>query len=346
MAYGLDYILGVHYKSTILKHHPQGMLLGIGAGWFRDKEGKFDPYITAQDVVQKACERSLAPKIRIPIIWDDGHSFYKSDLDIILAEAREYEQIAKNNKQIKIELAPLLEHSLANPDWYLDRVKEVAPSCTLVNSVYRGSLSTKYINEVHGLTPPPKGKFIYSYDGTHCVDTNVEFFRRRYGRAIDFYWWIAQLNQKYKASDSTPRSERVVIPSREQLESLKYLNVPRSKRAYMPDGYLWKSHGDQHSPIATGREGKPVMLIPQDADKVELISTEKTGSKVLDVMYSTGFFSGDGREIWRSNYHGYDLMEKALKIQKAKIVRVRIDGKVVGRVDAGFRQNEYKNHAG
>jgi hypothetical protein len=131
------------------------------------------------------------------------------------------------------------------------------------------------------------------------------------------------------------------VPTVEQIESLSFLSTDKGK-AELPAGWLWKSHADQHGePGPQPRESKPVLVCPVGGAKIELVSSVASGGKVLGKLVASGKFT-DGRSLYRLSEYGYKVMLKAWKIQKPKVLRLRVNGKIVGKVNAGFRQNEYR----
>lgn len=333
MRFGMDYLLGAYYGAEILKTHPAGWAAGFFAGYYRNRSGKIEDAEKAMPIIKKLLQTGRCPQLRVHILWDDAHSFSDADIPLVRKVAKEYEALAQEFPSVKIEISPFCEHSLKNPDKYLDIVKEEAPSCTPVNSVWQGAESAKYKNEVHGYHhAPKKGAYNYSFDGTSCVDADVEKLKKAHSRSDCFYFWIPQMNRKLKDTDPTPRPERKVKPTVQQLESVIYLSNPRG-RCKLPKNTLWKSHGDQHSYPPAPRESKPVLLLPGKASKVELVLRGLLGrGKVVGVLKPSGTFS-DGRQIWRLDEFGYQLMQKV----KNKNLRLRVDGKNVGLINAAFR---------
>lgn len=340
MRWGIDYLLGACYPDVIYKTHPKGWAAGFFAGWYRKRDGKVESLEKALPVVKKMIEKGLCSHFRIQLFWDDGHNFKDSDMQIVIPIAREYDALAATNPKIKIELSPFTEHNLASPDKYLNALALEAPHCTIVNNPYKGGRSKKYKNEVHGKDKKPSGKYNFSFDGYTAVDANVTKLKKRHSKSDVFFLWMWQLNRRLDEHDTTPRANRTVVPSKEQLESLAFLANTRGK-VKLPAKYIWKSHAEQESKTTPkGREQKPVFLSKKKYNKVELILGKRKKNKVIATLpYSS---TSDGRFLYRLAGWGYQLTQEILANQKMPVVRVKVDGKVIGKVNPAFRSGEYR----
>jgi hypothetical protein len=331
MIYGMDWLALARYGRIAKAEHPRGWAVGL----FGDPDLFGDPRPALIELLKVA----KAPICRVQLMWDDDHVYGDKDLAKLQRLAAWYEDIAKQFPLIKFELSPFCEHNVTNPDRYLRWVKNYAPSCEPVNSVYQGALSVKYKNEVHGTSKmPPKGRYNFSFDGNSCVDSDSSEMKKRHGKAEVFYWWTYQFNLRKNDNDPTPRPDREAVPTPELIDSVVYLKNKRG-RVSLPKDWLYKSHADQHAaPVPEPRAFKPVMICPLKVPSLELVADN---GQVVAVMPYYGPFA-DGRHRYYAPAMGYQLAEKAKRIQGSPLVRVVADGKVQGFINPAFRTGGFR----
>lgn len=318
--FGQDYLAGAKYQDVILKTHPEGWAAGFFAKTFGD----------ALPVVDKLLSTGRCPHVRIQLLWSDTHSFSDKDIPDIKKEAARYEKLRQKYPHVTFELSPFCEHNLSNPDKYLDIVKESAPSCTPVNTPWKGKLSIKYKNEVHGYAKKPNGKYNYSFDGTSCVDADVTKLKALHSSSDVFFFWDAPYNLKYEDTDKTPRPKRTYKPSRELLESIIYLSTDKGNTS-LPKNWLYKSHSET-KPTPDPRRDKPVFIIPIKAKEILL---KKPSGEVVEKLLYYGTFS-DGRYRYYAKNWGYKIA------RVCDLCDVVVNGKIYGRIDPGFRDGQFR----
>jgi hypothetical protein len=329
MIYGLDFLGLPKYADVAVREFPAGWALGAFANTFGD----------AFPVVREIVRSGRCPHVRMQLLWSDSHSFSLADMPLVISEAKRYNKLAGNNPKTKFELSVFCEHNIPNPDPWLDQVAAAAPNCRIVNTPYKGALSRKYKNEVHGSHPRPKGPYNYSYDGTSCVDADVMADKRQYRNSEVFFFWIPQFNQKKNATDPTPRPQRKVIPTSGQIDSVIYLHNHAGAGISLPSNFLWKSHADQHAePYPEPRASKPVLICPVKADRFELVADN---GQVVDVLPYYGPFA-DGRSRYYLGDFGYQVSEKALRIQGHPVLQLRSGRKIHGKVNPAFRAGNFR----
>ena len=329
MIWGLDFLALPRYADVAVREFPAGWALGAFANTFGD----------AFPVVREIVRSGRCPHVRMQLLWSDSHSFSMADLPLAISEAKRYNKLAGNNPKTKFELSVFCEHNIPNPDPWLDQVAAAAPNCRIVNTPYKGALSRKYKNEVHGSHPRPKGPYNYSYDGTSAVDADVMADKRQYRNSEVFFFWIPQFNQRKNATDPTPRPQRKVIPTSGQIDSVIYLHNNAGGGISLPTGFLWKSHADQHlEPFPEPRASKPVLICPVKADRFELVADN---GQVVDVLPYYGPFA-DGRFRYYLGDFGYQVSEKALRIQGHSVLQLRSGRKIHGKVNPAFRAGNFR----
>lgn len=285
--FGLDLLGAAEYGKVALDSLPQGWALGIFDNTFGD----------ATPVVIKALKRHC-PLVRVQMLWSDAHTFGDGDIPKIKQIAKKYEAIAKRFPNSKIQLSPFCEHNLQNPDKYLDIVKNNAPSCTPVNTIWLGAKSKKYKNEVHGELKAPKGAYNFSFDGTNCVDSDVEKFKSIHSNSEVFFFWHPRFNLKWSMGDTTPRHLRTAVPTKELIESVVYLHTKPGK-INVPEKWLIKSHAERHG--ADDLKGDKLLIIsPIKTSALKL----KYRQNLTETLPYYGPFEGGGYRYYSSKF-GY-----------------------------------------
>lgn len=329
MIYGLDYLGGAKYRSVVLDEHPMGWAAGFFAQTFGD----------AYPVIDALLATGRCPLVRIHLLWSDTHTFGDKDIPAIRGLSTKYNELARKYRNVKVEISPCCEHNLKESDKYLDIVKIHAPDCTPVNTPWNGALSKKYKNEVHGSKKDaPRGAYNYSYDGQSAVDADVSKHKKKYSSSEVFFWWVPQFNLRKNTNDKTPRPERKAVPTNQLVDSVIYLKNDKGKTE-LPDKFLWKSHADQHdAPVPEPRALKPVLICPVKAERFELVAAN--GQVILASSKAQPF--SDSRYRYYFNDFGYQIAEKAIRIQGNAVCKLRANGKIYGKVNAAFRENDYR----
>lgn len=321
MIYGID-LLGLAKYPTI--DLPPGFALGAFANTFGDS------LPAVERLVLKGCKH-----VRIHLLWSDSHTFGSADLRKMVSEARRVERLAAKYPDVTWEVSPFCEHNLAAPDPYLKRCAEVAPSCTIVNTPWRGALSRKYKNEVHGLhSAPNTGRYNYSFDGNSAVDSDVPKIAQVMAPADVFFLWIPQFNGRKTKSDSTPRPERKAWPSQELVNSVAFLATQRGSVRILQNT-LWKSHAEQSNVPPAPKELKPVLITPHDAPQAVIIAAKNRKEIARMPRYPDLYV--DGRTRYYAGQWGYRLAEKAIAVSGSPMCEVWINDVRIGRLNPAFR---------
>lgn len=328
--WGLDFLALAKYPDVALREFPKGFALGCFANTFGD----------ALPAVEKIVASGRCPLVRVQLLWSDTHFFSLADIPKAQEEARRYERLAVKYPKTRFYLSPFCEHNIPNPDSFLDLVAPNAPSCSIINSPFKGANSAKYKNEHHGIGPRPKGPYTYSYDGTSAVDDDVMARKRQHRRSEVFFFWVPQFNLRKKTKDPTPRADRKAVPTSDLIDSLIYLKGNAGVGIKLPPNYLWKSHADQHTaPVPEFRASKPVLICPLKAERFELVASN---GQVVGILPYSGPFA-DGRHRYYLGSFGYHVAEKAIRIQGSPVVQLRVNGKIVGNINPAFRAGNFRS---
>lgn len=313
MIFGLDLLAGAKYPKEVIKHLPSGWALGVFANTFGD----------AFSLVEKVAKGGKCPLIRVQLVWKDDHKFGTKELQLAIKEAKRYEKIRGHSQ---IELSPFCEHNLNNPDEWLSKVQAAAPSCRIVNTPWKGALSKRFKNEVHGDHKKPTGPYNYSYDGTNSVDSNVTKDKQAHSDSDVFFFWHPRFNLKWSMKDTTPRPQRKAFPSSDLIKSVAYLATDKGDTS-IPKNWLVKSHAEKHD--AQDQKGDKLLIIsPKKASEIIL----KRAGRVIDKLRLYGSFAGGGWRYYSQNW-GYKLGAN---------LDVWLGGKNYGVINGGFRDPSFR----
>lgn len=322
---GLDCLGLAKYSPTALSAFPKGYALGVFSRTFGDSMP------AAGKVVKSAGCKAL----RVQLMWSfNDHNYADSDIKPMLEEAKRWNKFATEHPNLKVYLSPFCEHKRSDSDKILHKVKEAAPKCEPVNSVYTGALSANYINEVHGDKSPPKGGkgYIYSFDGTDMLDSDVQAMKSRHRDAIMWFGWTANFNGMLEVpgpgEKAPPIEKRTAYPSSKLLASMKYVMENGKVGVNLPRNWLWKSHAEDKG-IGDLRANKPVLLSPVKAASAQLLR----GGKVVSNAPLYGSFPGG---FWRYYFPewGFEIAQKT----GGAPLDLSVGGKVYGKVNPAFRE--------
>lgn len=336
MNYLMDYLGGARFKKLILEQHP----MSYGAGFFSYVDGFGDSLPVVSALAAKGCLL-----FRIHLCWKDNHKFTRADLPFVAKEARRLKPIIARHPNVKWYVSPCCEHELSSDEWdaFADIVRRELSGVNyeLVNSPNhnKGFVSKTILNEYHGAESKPRGgRYSFSFDGTNIVDSDVESFKKNYSQAE--YWgvWNSQMNGRRNTEDKTPRPDRKFYPTAKQLDSWIHLTTNSKGATRIPKGWLVKSHSDQHTNPPSGKDQKPVWIIPQ---KVKEIVIKARNGQVVDTAKYFGTFTGGGHRYYCAQW-GYDAANKAKRIQGDALCDIFFEGKKVGVVNLAFRDGGYR----
>lgn len=332
-VYGVANLGAAKYPGVLLAGHP----IGFGNVTFTNTFG--DAYKAIDDLLG----RGDIPYQEYNLKWSDTHSFSPRDFPAIVAEAKRYSNLANKYPNVECYFSGATEHQLNVRDAQdlANRVLAVIPErCIYVNNPWEGKgaflkTTARIWNEVHGVNAqPPRigGPFIFNYDGSNCVDSNVTALKQRFRNAKKFVFWGPPNNGRLTSGDPTPRPQRKAWPTIDWFNSVAYLTNDRGNTK-IPDNFIYKSHADRHSTPPEFRAYKPVLITPVRAPQFNLV---KNGKVVLTSSASQPF--ADGRVRYYFPEFGYKTQERA-----GGELELRANGRVWGKISPAFRDGkEYR----
>lgn len=322
MIYGVDTLGAPKYGKAFLSI-PRKFAVRSFATTF----GNFEPF------ARKWCA-SGGLFLGVDLLWDDAHKYGDKNVRELRKLCKIYEAVKRQFPLVDLELSPFTEHNLSNPDKYLDIAQESAPNCTIVNNPWKGALSRKYKNEVHGSMKAPNGRYNYSGDGgldfkpdnAELVDCDITKLLQKHSNCERFYFWHSRNNGRYSMKDKTPRPNRSYWPTKEFLASEIYEFTDKGNIS-LPKGWSVKSHSEHHGKGEV-KGDKLLIICPHDADFIIL----KRGSKVIVKLKSYGPFDGGGFRYYAPDF-GYKYGAN---------LEVYIGSKKYGVCNGGFRTAPFR----
>jgi hypothetical protein len=326
--YGLDYLGGAKYADVIMREHPDGWAAGFFLSEFGD----------ARPVIKKLLATGRCPVVRIQILWTN-HTYDPARHDAkILAGIRECNKIKAAFPNVDVQVSPVCEHNIKGSQLrsLFSRCAQTAQGLTLVNNPWQGD-TLPGVNETHNAERAMSGRYNFSFDGVACVDSDTEKIKAIHSSAETFFFWDARFNGKWESNEKTPIAQRKGWPDSKLIDSIIYLKNAKGG-VKLPKGWLWKSHSENKG-TGDARAEKPVCIAPVKASRLELVAGS---GQVIGTLRYYGAYS-DGRFRYYSDEWGYQLADKAKRIQGHPIVSVRAGRKIYGTINPAFRENEWRN---
>ena len=211
---GIDYLGGAKYPSAMIAVHPQGYAAGI---FFRT-------FGNATQAIKGLCASGKASEIVVHLApFDRTHRYsLRRYLPQVYKDAAKLEAIAKACGA-KILISPFCEHNHSRKVMQpiFKRLREIAPSTELVNSILRGQIVAGVITEIHPedgkpLRSAPNGAYTVSLDG---YSGNGLKAYERYHTARHFRFWHHRLNGRRHFNDAIPIEQRRAYPGKQWLKS-------------------------------------------------------------------------------------------------------------------------------
>lgn len=336
--YGLDLLGAPMYRKLAVNARSEAM----GVFW--------DVFGDAEKVVRGWAQAGVE-NIRIQGQWaGKSHNYTDAHRKRALKIAKKVGALAREFPNTKFFYSPFCEHKKGAA-----YMRELLIDCraaagvdtlntNMVNSpILGGSWVDGWVNEIHPASKPggmPKGSYLFSCDGTSCVDTDIESLKSQYKDAYIFFMWTYQFNLRKSGKDdgSTPPRERKAKPTEKLIESVKYLCATPFGDGTLRPGDTYKTHSEQHTDTPTPKNNKPVLLTHVKAKRAIL---QVGGRKVVadytapEVDHTTK--KPTGRHLYRFDQWGYEI---AIKL--GGFATVRVGNEVVGHVDPGFRAGTFR----
>lgn len=284
MIFGGDYLGGKHFQSAMLKAHPKGWAGGIFLRTFGE----------ATSTVRKmAASKKFSDLVVHLAPFDYSHKYPIAKFEKqVLKDAEMLESLARANPHTTILISPFCEsnHKAESIFPLFKKLKQIAPSCALVHSIWQGEPVLGVITELHitsskKLPKKPGGIYTIAFDGVggdgdgDFPDLNVEEILKHYSDARHIRWWNFRCNGKFGHKDTTPLEKRKHWPDVHYLRGHHATMEARDGGLTWPNKMLYKPFADDHG--SGGKDNKAMCILPikQPTAKVSDIN-----GKVIDIM--------------------------------------------------------------
>lgn len=351
MIRGHDYLGGCQFERAMLRAHPAGWAGGIFGRTFGD----------ARKTVERMAASGRFAIIRVQLApFDRSHRYEPSKyLKQVYEDAKFYEGIARKypgkGPLPHIMLSPFCEHNhsarVMRP--IFDELKRIAPSCGLVNSIWRGEEVSGICTEIHleNSRPKrkPKGPYMVSFDGFggdgsgDFTDADVDTIIARYPDALAIFSWNFRFNGKFGHKDKAPVDKRKHWPDENYIRGHTEIMLPRTSVPSWPNNALLKPFADDHG--EGGKDNKLMVILPERANEIEILDSS---GKVIDKPRRlTPDHSGDpkGARYYSSRY-AYQVADIARRNTGTDLVTVRVKVgskyKHYPATDAGKRSGRFR----
>lgn len=348
MIYGLDYLLAANYSkettALCVKEHPLGWAVGVFSTL--PEGGDARPFVEA------ILKTGRCPSVRVHLMWKDAHNFSESDFPKIEAEAKKWLPLIKKYSKVAFTLSGACEHNLneVSAKRLRDKVQNaVNDLAKYANTplIGKGALindtDNQTINEFHGSSAKIAGnkEANFSFDGSSAFDSDVANVKKNCfsSREGVFFLWVPQFNMKRKADEKKPRPERKVTLSSDLIDSVIYLSRDTGAVNLSPKN-IYKSHCEQtlDDTAKDIRGNRPVIIVPEKANELQLVASN--GQVVATAKYY-GPFTGGGYRYYCSSF-GYQIAEKAKRIQGSTVVKLMAGKKLIGTINPAFRAGKFR----
>lgn len=320
--FGLDHLGIAKYREVARASHPQGWALGAFSDTFGD----------AIPAVKGILATGRCPRVRIHAMWKDSHNYSQKDFPAIEKELKRWRPVVASFPHIDWYFSGACEHHLSVADSVrlAELVLNVHPDRFAVNVGDHDLTMRQTINETHGTKARiGRPKYNFSFDGSACVDSDVESLKERHEDAETFFFWEPRFNGRWETSDTTPRPKRNGWPNRKLISSVVALAESCGK-VELPAKWIYKSHAENKG-TGDPRAETALFVSPIKTDAILL----KDGSKVKCVFKYYGPYSGGGYRYYNAQYKwGYDIAKRPLQVVA--------NGKRYGEVNPVFRCGSFR----
>ena len=332
MRYGLDFLGLAKYADVAAENFPAGWALGAFSNTFGD----------ARPAVEKVLKTGKPSAVRIHLMWKDDHNYTLKDGPKIVKEAQGWLPLVEKYRNIVWYFSGACEHKLSGKfaNDLAMRVLGVFPEDTwYVNTPMKGGfdiIGPRILNERHGTKAKRKYENDeFSFDGSACVDADVEAFKKEFV-SHNFFFWEPRFNGRWETTDTTPRPERDDYPDRKLIESVVALAQNKGLVRPLPKGWIYKSHSENDGKPSLRAE-KPCLISPLNRDKITL---KLLNRKIIATFNYYGTYKGGGYRYYTDKW-GYEIAQMAEYAQGSPVVQIWA-GTMIGVINPAFRTAPYR----
>lgn len=348
MKYGADYLGGKYFKSAILKTHPTGWCAGIFLRTFGNSTG----------FIEKMCQSGKFSEIVVHVAPFDKDHRYEFDKYVpqVKKDVAKLEEISRRNPSVVVMISPFCEHNHSRDKMAVlfKELKQIAPSCLMVNSIWKGQEVPGVITEIHlensKLKKKPSGDYIVAFDGFggdgsgDMPDTDVQKILNHYSDARQIRLWNFRYNGKYghKTTNGKPwpaPKDRIYWPDENYLKGHNALMKTREGSLTYPNNALYKPFADDHG--QGGKDNKAMVITFSPKNRIDVF--DSLGKKIDTMQRVNPNFSSPGSPLhgagrFYSGKYAYQLGDIAQKNTGSR--RIKIEGLPL--TDADLRSGKFK----
>lgn len=292
--------------------------------------------------------------------FDYSHAYPIRQLMVTVEEdARDLEKLAKANPWTTVMISPFCEHNhnarAIKP--VLDRIKQLAPSCLVVNSIWQGQAVPGYITEIHipnskQLPRVPRGEYTISFDGFggdgsgDFTDTDVVTLLNRYATARHIRNWNFRYNGKYGHKDKALLTERKHWPDGKYILGHRaMMKFARAVPLWRRDDLLYKPFADDHGNQGPTKDNRAMVILPLPKS-VKAIEVLDSNNKLISKMQAPAVnpqHSGEPKGMrYYSALYAYEFGDLAEKSSGVRAIKFRAGSFVTPLTDADLRSGRFR----
>jgi len=347
MKIGVDALGGCRFQSELLRAITPDTVVGLFYTTFNKGA------LTGKRLLEALCKAGVKEIALHLAPFDNTHRYPIAQLmPKIRIWAREVESIAKRYPSSVILMSAFCEHNHTAKEMapVIAEMQRLAPSCLMLNSIWRGHEIPGIITEIHledskTLPRKPSGEYTISFDGFggsgkgDFPDADVQAIVKKYSDARHIRCWNFRFNGKYGDKDKTPINSRKFWPSTEYIKGSLATLWPREGKVTFQKDKLYKSFADDHG--EGGKDNKALVILNSKASSVEVLDTK---GNVIDVMRKFGdphTGTPKGNRYYSTKY-AYQLAAKAKSKTGSSLGRFRAPGILTPYTDLNLRSNLFR----
>jgi hypothetical protein len=323
MRYGPDALGGKHYQRALLRSLEPDSAVGIFLRTFGDSR---------KTVVALAQSGKVAELVVHLAPFDNTHRYeFAKYGPQVKADAAWLEGVAQQFPGVRFLLSAFCEHnhSRAKMAPLFAEIKTLAPSCLMLNSIWKGEECPGTITEIHlensRLKKKPKNEYTVSFDGFggdgsgDMPDADVSAILANYSDARHIRSWNFRFNGKFGHKDDAPVSQRKHWPDVRYLRGHAAMMKEREGAVTWPAKALYKPFADDHG--AGGKDNKAMAILPRKRPRVGVFDSQ--GHKIATMARLLPDHAGDPKGArYYSRLYAYQLGDLAEERTGSRQIRI------------------------
>lgn len=285
MIFGADALGGKHYQKALIKSLRPGDCCGIFLRTFGD----------AKKTVHAILESGKCSELVVHLaVFDRSHSYPISQhIKQLKKDSAWLQALATDFPRTKIYLSPFCEHNhkAIKMQALFVELSAIAPSCIMLNSIWKGEEVPHTVTEIHlpnsKPVKKPKNPYTVSFDGFggdgegDFSDANIEAILARYPDALHIRYWNFRLNGKFGHADMTPIDKRKTWPDVHYLNGHRAMMKKREGSLTWKPNTLYKPFSDDHGGGPVSKDNKAMCIVQSDR---QLLDVRDSSNKLIDAM--------------------------------------------------------------